>query len=663
MNQPPIVLHRVHLAIGRLSFEIECVEGEASGDLIPAPASGVQAWQLAASGAKTVPPLAFHGDEDPLFEPLRVREQAEYLVDIAVPESSAVITEKLSSNPVWPFSYRLRRILNFDPPRRWRVDSHGRTVVTGRLKTGNNVGLLNLSCEFGEAFIEIASWKLRYTSEFRALLDQVAAQSSDLLLHFDSPVGSEFSLDDSQPRSQAAALFFLRHIMADDQLPAAVAEVTDRLHSKLVNVYDPAGGTEIPDAEDIVDGTEWMAGGPLARLFLGHSPRSLPGYDINDDVDTPENRYVKFFLEELLYRCGELSSAFAAKKNLGAARELTSWEALVADWLSHANWQRVGRLTHMPSNSQVLQRRKGYRDVLKADLQLQMGLRLDWQRGQELGEGLVGDIRPVSELYEYWCFFILRQTLLEIAGPQDDSVGKGLVRTSKDGISVTLKRGLQSSTTVVMEHPDGPLEITLYYNKPFDKNADSPEWTGSYTARFTPDFSIVVSRKTGALPVRHWLHFDAKYRLDFLHPSDLLAQTQVIEDEYSVEAAGLVEEPMKGVGASTYKTDDLYRMHTYRDGILGSRGAYILFPGDGGEGKPYALYPRQPSSSGRRVSIPSVGAFELSPLQLEQQRSALQGFLSEVFSAFASATGYQEEEGLQHLSASVTTSKPEQSAS
>jgi predicted component of viral defense system (DUF524 family) len=382
----------------------------------------------------------------------------------------------------------------------------------------------------------------------------------------------------------------------------------------------------------------------------------LPGYDITDDVDTAENRYVKFFLEELLYRCGELRSAFAAKKKHGAARELSGWEGLVADWLSHANWQRVGRLTHMPSNSQVLQRRSGYRDVLKADLQLQMGLRLDWQRGQEIGEGLVGDIRPVSELYEYWCFFILRQTLLEIAGPQDASVGKGLVRTSKDGLSVSLKRGLQSSTKVVMEQPEGLLEITLYYNKPFGKNSDSPEWKDSYTARFTPDFSLVVSSKGSPSRVQHWLHFDAKYRLDFLHPSDLLAQAQIVEDEYSADAAESIDGESKEAGASTYKADDLYRMHTYRDGILGSRGAYILFPGEGGQGDSHVLYPRRPSPSAPGIPIPSVGAFELSPLRVEQQKNALLGFLTGVFSAFSSATGYQEEEGLRFPKPSTITS-------
>jgi predicted component of viral defense system (DUF524 family) len=30
-----------------------------------------------------------------------------------------------------------------------------------------------------------------------------------------------------------------------------------------------------------------------------------------------------------------------------------------------------------------------------------------------------------------------------------------------------------------------------------------------------------------------------------------------------------------------HRREDLFKMHTYRDGILSTRGAYILFPGDG----------------------------------------------------------------------------------
>ena len=35
-------------------------------------------------------------------------------------------------------------------------------------------------------------------------------------------------------------------------------------------------------------------------------------------------------------------------------------------------------------------------------------------QGEKLAEGLTGDIRPVSELYEYWCFFLLRRLLARV---------------------------------------------------------------------------------------------------------------------------------------------------------------------------------------------------------------------------------------------------------
>ena len=92
-------------------------------------------------------------------------------------------------------------------------------------------------------------------------------------------------------------------------------------------------------------------------------------------------------------------------------------------------------------------------------------------------------------------------------------------------------------------------------------------------------------------------------------------------------------------------------MHTYRDGILGSRGAYILFPGDGvgmrRDGKTQNFFVRHPSAfhATDGHTFPSVGAFDLCPGRDAAQLAVLREFLQGVFEAVSDGEPYREEEG------------------
>jgi predicted component of viral defense system (DUF524 family) len=145
-------------------------------------------------------------------------------------------------------------------------------------------------------------------------------------------------------------------------------------------------------------------GGPLARLFRGYTPRELAVTERFETVDTLENRYVKYFLEECLLVTQRLVQKLDARKKPAAVREARGWAAQIEEMLGHRHWSDVGMLRQFPSNSQVLQKRRGYRDILKFDLSLRLGLELSWKRGDDFADGLLGDVRPVNEIYEYWCF-------------------------------------------------------------------------------------------------------------------------------------------------------------------------------------------------------------------------------------------------------------------
>lgn len=112
------------------------------------------------------------------------------------------------------------------------------------------------------------------------------------------------------------------------------------------------------------------------------------------------------------------------------------------------------------------------------------------------------------------------------------------------------------------------------------------------------------------------------------------------------------------VGADSYelelsrvhKQEDLFKMHTYRDGILSTRGAYVLFPGDsvGGrttEPKPN-LFVRHPQALGGGTNhrIPSVGAFDFAPGGSAAQGAAIADLIAAVLEVAASGKQYTEEE-------------------
>ena len=108
-----------------------------------------------------------------------------------------------------------------------------------------------------------------------------------------------------------------------------------------------------------------------------------------------------------------LATNLGSQGKVAAAREAESWICSCRSCSRTILWRGVGIMRQFPSNSQVLLKRRGYRDVLRFELALRLSLTLPWSQAEKLAEGLTGDIRPVSELYEYWCFFLLRRLLAE----------------------------------------------------------------------------------------------------------------------------------------------------------------------------------------------------------------------------------------------------------
>lgn len=652
-----IALHRARFDLGSsVLVEIETTLGQ--GRVLPVlwDAPGLieadEEIEAAALTSGGMPPMCWR-DSGHLFEPFQLREDTDYLVDVTVPVSLLDATRLAAAHPAWPFGARLANAFTREPAKRWRevqLAGQARTVVTGQLRLRSHAGILNLATEFGGALqVEVVCRKLRYFDEFKALLDSLAEKAAELLLAYDTPVSLAFDIGNDQANNDAALHFLMRHVMAAVHLPLAAAEIIANPHSRLVERIEVVGIEEIDEgqADLIVDHLDVSAlgdGGPLARFFRGYTPRELPQRETFESHDTAENRYAKALLEHCRLVAQRLENRMVARKRRAAAREARAWNLQLDELLQHGLWREVGPLGHIPANSQVMLGRRGYKEMFRLDVALRMSLDLAWPQGAALADGLVGDIRPVNQVYEYWCFFVLREILQGICS---EVRGGNFLVVSKDGLRVQLVKGRRSECRFQFVGSNGTkLLVSLFYNRRFIR-AKGPriDWGGSYTASFDPDYSVAVRAASGGTAT-HWLHFDAKYRLERQQAEALFESTDDDEDDSSSFEGGQDYEVEL---SRVHKQDDLFKMHTYRDGILSTRGAYVLFPGDGVGGRSENPRPnffvRHPTALGKSIAdrLPSVGAFPLTPEETGDQAAAIRDLLLSALQAVSTGEPYVEE--------------------
>jgi predicted component of viral defense system (DUF524 family) len=632
-------------------LEIECARGS-EGALVQPPEvpyliEVTEENQPDRHAQRGIPAICWRETSQTLFEPLQLRENTEYLIDVTFQTSVAEAEALWREDNSWPLR-TLGNAYHSEPPKRWLKNGNWLTV-TGRLNFGSYVGIAEVCApNVRPVSFEVACTKMGSFDDFRALLESIAEEYAGLLLEIESPTFSLFSLTEASGPGLLTFLFLLRHIMDESALPSAIENILfsmrSRIHTKtnlklLGRIREPLEG----DVFQRLRTDELQRGGPLASMFGGYTPNRLIETTKFETFDTPENRFVKSFLEDLLDRAETLRDQLVEQRREVTGRQVEHWCLQISDWLRHSSWSEVGAMTHFPSNSQVLLKAVGYRDVLDANIQLHLGLSLPWDSGLWEQAEVHGDLRPISRLYEYWCFFLLRRILRDLCG-QEIREKSTFVREVRGGLSLVLRKGTESS--VEFEYHTSSQKkaiITLFYNRKFTKQGTgSTTWDGTYSAIFNPDYSLRIIVDDGKARRLHWLHFDAKYRLDFELweaevEGDIESDGQPVEtDSPAAEEAEIRE---------IYKRTDLFKMHTYRDALLGSRGSYILYPGSERDKDIFIRYPgiEYPNSG---PNIPSVGAFQARPTKNPAQAIVLKGFIKDCLDWILSKEPYQEEEGL-----------------
>jgi hypothetical protein len=254
-------------------------------------------------------------------------------------------------------------------------------------------------------------------------------------------------------------------------------------------------------------------------------------------------------------------------------------------------FREVGQLQTFPIGNQVLQKRAGYRELLRTFVLAETGARLalDWDVGDVFGASQ----RNVATLYEYWAFLQLARCVGRACGVD---LTASAFRLSSDEMSMAFRSGGDSLLSWTTTARGRSMRVDMYFNRTFLVST-LPD--ASWSRAMRPDCSIRV-RPEGSLgqvladDLTIWLHFDAKYRVEFA------------EEQFSAPASddatwAAESEELERLARS--KREDLLKMHAYRDAIRRSAGAYVLYPGNDQPG-PFTEYDEL---------LPGLGVFALRP--------------------------------------------------
>ncbi|MCH7408941.1 DUF2357 domain-containing protein [Belliella sp. DSM 111904] len=516
------------------------------------------------------------------------------------------------------------------------IQQHKRTTNLGTIAPNIFVGTLSIpildkesSLEFCKVELEVQSIKSGYRDDYRDMLELITEKCTNLLLQSNSPVSQHLEIDytkDSQTLYQKFA--FINSVIGSDEF----AEAIHRIVTAPVTKW-----TEATEEKDIRNARRF-SNANLKEILKGSRRSKLPerhylrSYGIDtlperitairkiDSVDTPENRFIKHVLQNFLKFCTDINS----KAQKFGHKKMESESALLIreleSQLHHAVFKDISRPTTLKLNSPVLQRKEGYREVLRVWLMFDLAAKLIWKGGDDIYSGGKKDI---ATLYEYWLFFKLLdlfQSIFQIE-PKDIS---DLIQETPDGLNLQLKQGEFAALSGVYDSGNRKLNIRFNYNRSFSGKKSYPD-SGSWTTTLRPDYTLsfwpfgISENEAEIQELIVHVHFDAKYKIANL--SDFLRQN--IENDLNEVKA----ENRKGI----YKNADLLKMHAYKDAIRRTGGAYVLYPGD-----------KSINKKEFHEIIPGLGAFSVKPSKTDNGIGELKAFILEIIKHFINRASQRE---------------------
>ena len=472
--------------------------------------------------------------------------------------------------------------------------------------------------------IEVRSKKMDYFSQYSAMIADLSQHSLSLIFEVNSPLYQEFELDYRQKETYYEDFMFLEYLFREENLPAIFEYLSKNLHSQLKNHTETvpisfASNVNQNTLKNIISKPNKLvkvdSDLEISQKLNGYLPYEIEQTKHEDIIDIPENRFFKYFLElirDLVEKLLESSKEGYIQDKLLYFRDEIGY------FLSSKFFNHISAMEYVPFNSQILQKKEGYREIFQYFLMLEFSFRLSWD---EINNQFKGFEKKLSELYEYWCYFKLLKVLNDLSIRKINF--EDVFKINKDNWSISIKKGVKSRKRFVLMLYGHEIEIELFYNLRFSEGSKYR----SYSLAFKPDYTLLVTIEG----ITNYIHFDAKYRSELEINDDDSDIDKKIDERDSIEETDRI-----------FKEGDIYKMHTYKDSILTTEGAYVLYPGN-----------KTKQFFESNTIIPSVGAFSLTPGNDEIEENNLEMFIKNVLKTLLFYQGLVtldfESENYQHL--------------
>ncbi|MDZ4170540.1 MAG: DUF2357 domain-containing protein, partial [Methanobacteriaceae archaeon] len=245
-------------------------------------------------------PIIFNTNNDlETIENILLLEETEYQL-VFTPENSYINSisfptlEKEDKNPVF---YKI----NFN-----RNDIYG-GIINFKSYAGKSFfdveidGKISLKCPF-----EVRSRKIDYINHYSAMIGDLAQAASSMILNEKSPLHRPLEFQERVKKSFYEDFMFLEYIFRTENLPSAYGHIKRDPHRILVNYAEnvPLSFASSVGPSSLID----MAANPENLIKTDELPPNWPSQMQNyvpeniiqqnytDTLNTPENRFIKYFL-------------------------------------------------------------------------------------------------------------------------------------------------------------------------------------------------------------------------------------------------------------------------------------------------------------------------------------------------------------------------------
>lgn len=516
------------------------------------------------------------------------------------------------------------------------IQQHKRATNFGTIAPNIFVGTLsipiiekNTLTKKGKIELEVQSVKSDYRKDYRDMLEFITEKCTDLLFQANSPVTQTIDIDYTKdPQTLYQKFAFIKSVIGTDEFSEAVHRIVTAPVTKWSEISEEK---DIRNARRFSNSNikEILKGGRRTKLPDSHFlkayglktlPERVTSIRKTDSVDTNENRFIKHALENFLKFCTDINKKAVEFRYNKLINESELLIQELESQLHHSIFREISRPTTLKLNSPVLQRKEGYREVLRVWLMFDLAAKLIWSGGDDVYSGGKKDI---ATLYEYWLFFKLLDLFQNIFEIEPLGISE-LIKETDDGLSLQIKQGRFTALRGVYNSDSRKLNIRFNYNRTFSGRKDYPK-SGSWTTSLRPDYTLsfwplgISEKRAEKQELIVHIHFDAKYKVANL--VDYIEQNA--EEKLDEEKV----ENRKGV----YKNADLLKMHAYKDAIRRTGGAYVLYPGDNPINK-----------KGFHEIIPGLGAFPVKPSKDDSGIGELKEFILEVINHFINRASQRE---------------------